>query len=101
MPGTRHALANPGRGSYNRPVSSTRRRADDADAPMPVPVGPWRRHRRRTAYENAWIEVLHDEAARPDGSPGVYGRVHFRTRAVGIVAVGDDGRILMVGQHRY
>ena len=38
---------------------------------------------------------------RPDGSPGIYGVVHFRTQAVGVVAVGDDGRLLLVGQHRY
>jgi 8-oxo-dGTP pyrophosphatase MutT (NUDIX family) len=31
----------------------------------------------------------------------VYGVVHFRNRAVGVVPVGDDGRILLVGQHRY
>jgi 8-oxo-dGTP pyrophosphatase MutT (NUDIX family) len=27
--------------------------------------------------------------------------VHFRERAVGIVPIGDDGRILLVGQYRY
>jgi 8-oxo-dGTP pyrophosphatase MutT (NUDIX family) len=67
----------------------------------PLTVGPWRRRTRRTAYENAWIQVFHDEVDRPDGSPGVYGVVHFRTLAVGVVAVGDDGRLLLVGQHRY
>ena len=45
--------------------------------------------------------MVHDEVDRPDGSPGVYGVVHFRNRAVGVVPVGDDGRILLVGQHRY
>jgi len=64
-------------------------------------VGPWRRRSRRLAYGNPWLEVFHDEVDRPDGSPGVYGVVHFRTQAVGVVAVGDDGRILLVGQHRY
>jgi 8-oxo-dGTP pyrophosphatase MutT (NUDIX family) len=67
----------------------------------PVEVGPWRRRSRRRAYDNAWIDVWHDEVDRPDGTPGVYGVVHFRSRAVGVVAVGDDGRILLVGQHRY
>jgi 8-oxo-dGTP pyrophosphatase MutT (NUDIX family) len=66
-----------------------------------VPVGPWRRRTRRTVYENAWLEVFHDEVDRPDGGPGIYGVVHFRTRAVGVVALGSDGRILLVGQHRY
>ncbi len=69
--------------------------------PDPVRVGGWRRRSRRTAYANPWIEVLHDEVDRPDGSPGIYGVVHFRNMAVGVVAVDDAGRILLVGQHRY
>ena len=67
----------------------------------PIRIGPWRRRSRRVAYANDWIEVLHDEVDRPDGSPGIYGVVHFRNQAVGVVAVGEDGRILLVGQHRY
>ena len=66
-----------------------------------VHVGPWERRSRRVAYENPWIDVWHDEVRRPDGSEGVYGLVHFHTRAVGVVAVGEDGRLLLVGQHRY
>ena len=64
-------------------------------------VGPWLRRGRRLAYANPWLEVFHDDVDRPDGSPGIYGVVHFRTQAVGVVAVGDDGRLLLVGQHRY
>ena len=67
----------------------------------PVAVGPWLRHSRRVAYENAWITVWHDEVARPDGEPGVYGIVHFANLAVGVVAIDDNDRILLVGQHRY
>ena len=67
----------------------------------PLAVGPWRRRSRTSAYANPWIEVHHDEVDRPDGSPGIYGVVHFRNAAVGVVAVDDDGRILLVGQHRY
>jgi 8-oxo-dGTP pyrophosphatase MutT (NUDIX family) len=62
---------------------------------------PWARRSRTTVYENPWIQVHHDEVSRPDGSPGIYGVVHFRERAVGIVPIGDDGRILLVGQYRY
>lgn len=45
--------------------------------------------------------MLHDEVDRPDGSPGIYGVVHFRSAAVGVLAVDAHGRILLVGQHRY
>lgn len=62
---------------------------------------PWNRRSRVSAYENPWIEVWHDEVARPDGSDGIYGVVHFRTRAVGAVVLDDDDRVLLVGQYRY
>jgi len=52
-------------------------------------------------YENPWIAVWHDDVVRPDGSPGVYGVVHFASLAVGIVALDAHDRILLVGQHRY
>lgn len=76
-------------------------RAMTDETSQPVRVGPWRRRTRSTAYANPWIEVLHDEVDRPDGSPGIYGVVHFRNVAVGVVVVDDAGRILLVGQHRY
>lgn len=66
-----------------------------------VPASPWRRRSRSTIYRNDWIEVLHDEVTRPDGSDGIYGVVHFHDRAVGVVAVDDHGQILLVGQFRY
>jgi 8-oxo-dGTP pyrophosphatase MutT (NUDIX family) len=56
---------------------------------------------RRVAYENPWITVWHDEVTRPDGSPGIYGVVHFANAAVGVVAIDDDDRVVLVGQHRY
>ena len=67
-------------------------------APM---EGRFVRHSRRVAYENAWITVWHDEVSRPDGSPGIYGVVHFGNLAAGVVAFDDEDRIPLVGQHRY
>jgi 8-oxo-dGTP pyrophosphatase MutT (NUDIX family) len=64
-------------------------------------VGPWTRQSRAVAYENAWITVWHDNVTRPDGSPGIYGVVHFANLAVGAVVLDDDDRLLLVGQHRY
>jgi len=69
--------------------------------PGSAAVGPWRRRARRVAYENPWITVWHDDVVRPDGSPGIYGVVHFAGLAAGIVAIDDEDRVLLVGQHRY
>jgi 8-oxo-dGDP phosphatase len=74
---------------------------DTAGDDRAIRVGPWTRRSRTTVYENAWMEVWHDEVTRPDGSEGIYGVVHFPRAAVGVVAVDNRGRILMVGQYRY
>ena len=73
----------------------SRRRPTDPE------VSPWRRESRRLVYENAWLQVLHDEVIRPDGRPGIYGVVHLLGRAVGVVAVDADDRVILVGQYRY
>jgi 8-oxo-dGTP pyrophosphatase MutT (NUDIX family) len=65
------------------------------------PVNPWVRRSRSTVYENPWIVVHHDDVTHPDGSPGIYGVVHFRTRAVGAVVLDERDRVLLVGQYRY
>ena len=63
--------------------------------------GPWRRVGRRVAYQNPWLTVWHDDVIRPDGEPGIYGVVHFANRAIGILALDEEDRVLLVGQHRY
>jgi 8-oxo-dGTP pyrophosphatase MutT (NUDIX family) len=62
---------------------------------------PWTRLARRTVYENPWIVVHEDQVVRPDGKPGIYGVVHFRSRAIGVVALDAQDRVLLVGQYRY
>lgn len=64
-------------------------------------IGPWTRRTRREVYRNPWLTLYHDEVSRPDGSPGIYGVVHFENSAVGIVAVDDQDRVALVSQHRY
>ena len=70
---------------------------DDA----PAAIGPWTRRSRRVAYENPWVTIWHDEVTRPDGEPGIYGVVHFANLAAGVLALDEDDRVLLVGQHRY
>ena len=67
----------------------------------PAAVGPWTRRSRRVAYANPWITIWHDDVARPDGSPGIYGVVHFANLAVGVLVLDDQDRTVLVGQHRY
>ena len=66
-----------------------------------IESNPWERVSRRVAYENPWIEILHDDVVRPDGKPGIYGVVHFRHLAIGVVPLDASDRVLLVGQFRY
>jgi 8-oxo-dGTP pyrophosphatase MutT (NUDIX family) len=77
------------------------RMSESSDSEVANRIGPWTRRSRTVAYENAWITIWHDDVARPDGSPGIYGVVHFANLAVGVVVLDDQDRILLVGQHRY
>ena len=61
---------------------------------------PWQTVSSRSVYENPWVAVREDKVIRPDGEPGIYGVVHFKNRAVGVLAV-EDGHIYLVGQYRY
>src|SRR5436309_14137129 len=62
---------------------------------------PWTRLSRRVVYENPWIIVYEDQVLRPDGRPGIYGVVHFRNRAIGVVVLDEADCVLLVGQYRY
>lgn len=61
---------------------------------------PWEIVSTRVVYDNPWIRVREDEVVRPDGLPGIYGVVHFKNVAVGVLAV-EDGMLYLVGQYRY
>jgi 8-oxo-dGTP pyrophosphatase MutT (NUDIX family) len=64
-------------------------------------ANPWRTVASRLVYDNNWICVREDEVIRPDGAPGIYGVVHFKNRAIGVVPVDAEGNIYLVGQYRY
>lgn len=62
---------------------------------------PWQTLHTRIAYENPWIRVRHDEVIRPDGQPGIYGVVHYKNKAIGILPIDDEGYMYLIGQFRY
>lgn len=64
------------------------------------PGNPWRTLDARPVYENPWISVREDDVIRPDGSPGIYGVVHYKNTAVGVLPVEED-HVYLVGQYRY
>jgi 8-oxo-dGTP pyrophosphatase MutT (NUDIX family) len=61
---------------------------------------PWRTLASKEVYDNAWISVREDAVVRPDGEQGIYGVVHFKNIAIGILAI-EGEFIYLVGQYRY
>ncbi|MEM8937511.1 MAG: NUDIX hydrolase [Pseudomonadota bacterium] len=64
-------------------------------------IGPWRVLSARTAFDNPWIRIIDHAVTHPDGSPGEYGVVHFKNRAIGVLPIDEKGCVPLVGQHRF
>jgi 8-oxo-dGTP pyrophosphatase MutT (NUDIX family) len=62
---------------------------------------PWTVLSKATVYENNWIRVDHHEVRNPAGGPGIYGTVHFKGHALGVIPVDEKGHTLLVGQYRF
>jgi len=62
---------------------------------------PWQTHSIETVYDNNWITVSHRDVTAPTGKPAIYGLVHFKSLAVGIIPIDAEGYTWLVGQHRY
>ena len=62
---------------------------------------PWQVRSSEVRYSNPWIEVTHHEVVTPTSTPGIYGVVHFRHLAIGILPIDGDGNTWLVGQYRF
>ncbi len=65
------------------------------------PQNPWTCKSSKKVYENPWITVIEDEVARPNKTKGIYGKVHFKNKAVGIIPLDEELNTWLVGQYRY
>lgn len=61
----------------------------------------WKTLTRDIRYDNPWIQVTHREVINPTGGRGIYGVVHFKNWAIGVVPIDADGYTWLVGQYRY
>ena len=61
----------------------------------------WQTLTNTTVYENPWLQIQHHEVINPSGGDGIYGVVHFKNYAIGIIALDEEGNTWIVGQHRY
>jgi 8-oxo-dGTP pyrophosphatase MutT (NUDIX family) len=63
--------------------------------------GPWSIVSAREAYDNRWIRVTHHDVITPSGDAGIYGTIHYKNRALGIVPVDAQQHTYLVGQYRF
>lgn len=62
---------------------------------------PWTILSHEIIYKNPWIAVTEYKVLNPNGGEGIYGKVHYKNLAIGIVAMDDKNNIFLVGQYRF
>lgn len=62
---------------------------------------PWKIISEKNVYDNPWIDLTHHEVINPSGNPGIYGKVHFKNIAIGVLPLDDDMNTYLVGQYRF
>ena len=62
---------------------------------------PWQKLDEEVKYDNSWIKVTHSNVINPSGSRGIYGSIHFKNWAIGIIPIDKNFNTWLVGQYRY
>ncbi|HEX9649007.1 MAG TPA: NUDIX hydrolase [Cyclobacteriaceae bacterium] len=68
---------------------------------MKKAVNPWKKISGSIVYENNWICVEDHKVINPSGNDGIYGKIHFKNVAVGIIPIDEENYTWLVGQYRY
>jgi 8-oxo-dGTP pyrophosphatase MutT (NUDIX family) len=62
---------------------------------------PWTIKSTQLVYENPWIAVEEHQVITPTGSNGIYGKVCFKNKALGIIPIDEHLNTWLVGQYRF
>jgi 8-oxo-dGTP pyrophosphatase MutT (NUDIX family) len=62
---------------------------------------PWTILGEEVRYDNPWIRLTEYQVLNPHGGAGIYGKVHFKNMAIGVVALDEEDHIFLVGQYRF
>ena len=62
---------------------------------------PWTILSKNVKYDNNWINVTEHQVINPTGGRGIYGVVHLKNYAIGVVPMDADNNIYLVGQYRF
>lgn len=64
-------------------------------------TNPWQVLAAVEKYDNPWINVTQYDVINPGGGKGIYGKIHFKNIAVGIIPIDENGNTYLVGQYRF
>lgn len=62
---------------------------------------PWKILKSKPIYDNPWIKITEHDVINAAGNNGIYGTVHFKNIAIGIIALDKDYNTWLVGQYRF
>lgn len=62
---------------------------------------PWKILGEKEIYDNPWVNVTEFNVINPSGGKGIYGKVHFKNHAIGIIPLDEDLNTYLVGQFRF
>ena len=62
---------------------------------------PWITKSSEIIYDNPWIALTEHQCINPGGGDSIYGKVHFKNLAIGILALDQNRDTWLVGQWRY
>jgi len=64
-------------------------------------INPWQILSQKDVYDNKWIRVTEFNVINPGGGNGIYGKVHFKNLAIGVIALDELMNTWLVGQYRF
>ncbi|SDF60850.1 8-oxo-dGTP pyrophosphatase MutT, NUDIX family [Mucilaginibacter pineti] len=62
---------------------------------------PWQITSEKAIYNNPWISVTEYQVINPSGNPGIYGKLHYKNLAIGVLPLDEDMNTYLVGQYRF
>lgn len=62
---------------------------------------PWITHSTKEIYSNLWIKLTEHDVTNPGGGKSLYGKVHYKNWALGIIPLDENKNTWLVGQYRY
>lgn len=62
---------------------------------------PWQILAAKQVYDNNWIQVTEYDVINPNGGRGIYGKVHFKNLAIGVMVLDEEMNTYLVGQFRF